>query len=158
MSFIHTPAGASSTLRTTTPMFALGTVGTGTNGTRWIYVKATAAISAYYVAAIDESFNATPATAALATQGHIPGFCQTAFASGDYGFIPTAGTSDLKVKTAAATVKDSALYIGSSGASDGVVASTTTGGNLLNGVVTVSTAASGGVLPYIIATNPWFTP
>jgi hypothetical protein len=157
MSFITEPAGASPTRRTTDAEFALGTKGRGNNGTEWLYVKASVAISQYYVGAVTEAFLMAPATAALASEGHIPAFPQTAFAINEYGWVPTKGSGDLKIKTLGAIVKDSALYVAGSGASAGQV-SLSTSGTLLNGVVTVSTAASAGALPLIIATSPWFTP
>ena len=157
MSFIHTPAGAAPASTSTDKKFALGTIGHGSNGTRWMYVQASAAISQYYVAAITEAFLAAPASAALGSEGHIPGFPQVAFAASDYGWMPISGSGDLKIKAVA--TKDGPLYVGSSGAtSSGYVVTNTTSGTLLNGVVIVSTAASAGALPLIIANNPWFSP
>lgn len=150
-------AGVNLGTTSTDAKFSLGTTVQGDNGTTWMYVKAGSAITQYDCVAINSSYSAVPATAVLGGQGIVPGFAQIAFANADYGWVALRGVG-LRVRTAAATVKDSALYVGSSGASAGQVASTTTGGNLLNGVVTVATAASAGVKPAIIATNPWFTP
>lgn len=139
--------------------FALGTTVQGDNGTTWIYVKATTALTQYDVCAINEDCEAVPATSALALQGKTPSFAQVAFTVNYYGWVALRGAGGLRIRTAASTTKDSKLYVGLTGNSAGVVGSTSgTGTTLLNGVVTVATAASAGVKPEIIATNPWFTP
>lgn len=160
MSFITEPAGANPALTHTVPQFKPGTIGRGNNGTEWMYVKASgAAIKQYYVAAINNSFGAAPASATTAAQGYKPGIAQAAFAQDEYGWVAVRGGGDLKVKTAATCVKDSQLFVGTTGNSAGVVGSSSaTGSCKLNGVVTVTTAASAGALPTVTMTSPWFTP
>lgn len=160
MSFITEPAGANPALTHTVPQFKPGTIGRGNNGTEWMYVKASgAAIAQYYVAAINNSFGAAPVSSTTAGQGYKPGIAQVSIASGEYGWVAVRGGGDLKVKTAASTVKDSLLYVGTTGNSAGVVGSTSATGRVaLNGVVTVQTAASAGVLPLVTMTSPFFTP
>lgn len=118
------------------PKFPLGTVALGTDGTEWMYVKATSAIAANYCAAIDHDFNAVPITAALAAAGHTIGFAQTAFSSGDYGWIPLRG-SNINVAVAASCAKNVQLYTtATAGVLDDTATSTQT---LLRGVVIVTT-------------------
>lgn len=150
--------GAKLDTTSTDAKYALGTRAFGNNDTEWCYVLSSGAIRQYDCVAIDEAFTASSVTLALATQGHSPGFAQVAFATAEYGWVALSGGGALKVRTASSTVKDSPLYVGASGASAGIVQSVSgTGRLLLNGVVTVATAASAAVYPVIIASNPWFT-
>jgi len=160
MTYAITPiVGIDTSTTSTYARFSLGVTIMGDNGTTWMYVKAGSAITKYDCVAINSSFSAVPATSTLAGQGITPGFAQVAFANAEYGWVALRGASGLKIRTAASTVKDSKLYIGTTGNSAGVVGSTSgTGSNLLNGVVTIATAASATVYPGIIATNPWFAP
>lgn len=160
MAFATSPiVGANLGSTSTEQLFALGTRVIGDNGTEWLYVKAGSAVTQYDVVAINSSYSAVPVTSTLAGQGITPGFAQIAFAANDYGWVALKGASGLRVRTGASTVKDSLLYVGTTGLSAGQVGSTSATGRVaLNGVVTVATAASAGVKPAIIATSPFFTP
>lgn len=160
MAFATSPiVGANLGATSTEAQFALGTRVIGDAGTEWMYVRAGSAVTQYDVVAINSSYSAVPVTSTLAGQGITPGFAQIAFAANDYGWVALKGASGLRVRTGASTVKDSLLYVGTTGLSAGQVGSTSATGRVaLNGVVTVATAASAGVKPAIIATSPFFTP
>lgn len=131
--------------------WAMGTVVNGTDGTRWMYVQANGAITAYDAVAIDEDFQAAPITKALADTGLEIGFAQMAFTDNDFGWVAMAG-SNISMRTAAASVVDSALYTSTTA---GVLSSTTnTSGTKIDGVVAVVSAGTQITTVEIIATYP----
>jgi len=138
--------------------FELGTIAHGNDGSEWMYVKATTALTQYDVAAVNGSFAAAPASSTLAAQGYRPASAQAAFTVNYYGWVALRGIG-LRIRTAASTTKDSRLLIGTTGNSNGVVGTTSASGSIaLNGVVTLATAASAGVKPASAWNAPWFTP
>ena len=150
--------GVDLTTPTSDAKHKLGTIVHGNGQTEWVYVKATTALTQYDVVAVNGSHEAAPASSTLAAQGYTPASAQVAFTVNYYGWVARRGTG-LRVRTAASTVKDSRLLIGTTGNSNGVVGTTSASGSIaLNGVVTVATAASAGVKPASVWNAPWFTP
>ena len=150
--------GGDLTTPTSDAKHAVGTIAHGNDGSEWMYVKATTALTQYDVVAINGSFEAAPASSTLAAQGYRPGTAQVAFTVNYYGWVALRGIG-LKVRTAASTTKDSRLLIGTTGNSNGVVGTSSASGSIaLNGVVTLATAASAGVKPASAWNAPWFTP
>ena len=137
--------------------FKLGTTLDGTDGTTWVYVQASGAITQYNVVAIDEDYQAISATSTLAGAGHKPGFAQVAFADEDYGWVAVRG-SNILVRAASSCAADAKLYVGTTGLSAGVVDdASATGRVTLQGVVLVSANASSTTTALeVIATNPIF--
>lgn len=130
---------ASTTAGTTTDgvnaKFALGTSILGSDGSRWVYVQAGAAITQYFTVAIDENFQAVHITSTLAKAGHGVGFAQVAFADNDFGWVCTHSGGNISVRVAAACAPDVQLY---TTATAGVLDDTaTTTACLLRGVVIV---------------------
>lgn len=136
--------------------FKLGTCVKGSDGTEWIYVQASGAITQYSCLAIDENFQAAAVTSALAGAGHKPGFAQVAFSDNDIGWVAIRG-SNISVRAASACAADALLYVGTTGLSAGVVDDASASGRVtLQGVVLVTAAVTGTQAEEIIATNPIF--
>lgn len=158
MPYITIPVGASPSLTHTTPaQGALGTIGFGSDGTKWVYVQASGAIIQYNVVAIDEDYTARAATSALAGAGHKPGFAQVAFADNDYGWVAVAG-ANINIRAASSCAADAKLYVGTTGLSAGIVDdASATGRVTLQGVVLVAANASSTTTALeCIASNPIF--
>jgi hypothetical protein len=75
-----------------TAKFKLGTIVHGDNGSEWIYVECSGAVSQYHWVAIDENFLAVVGTTALAEVKHRFGLAQIAFTSAGYGWVAIRGT------------------------------------------------------------------
>lgn len=137
----------------TTPKFALGHVVEGENGSRWMYVLASGAITQYDYVCIDEDYTARAGTKANVDAGHSIGFAQVAFASADYGWVAMQGRGNISVRTADSTSADVALY---TTATAGVVSSTSTSQTQIKSLVAVAANSSGGVAAReVIATHPF---
>ncbi len=132
--------------------FRLGQTVTGSDGSRWIYVQAAAAITQYDCVAIDEDYQATPMTKALADAGHQPGFAQVAFDDNDFGWVATHLPGNGSVRVAASCAADVQLYTtGNAGILDDTSASQT----LIRGVVIVAAGTSSGASAReVMAVNP----
>lgn len=137
-------------------LFALGTVVDGTDGSKWIYVQANGAITQYDVVGIDEDYQASTITSALAGAGYLPGFAQVAFADNDMGWVALRG-SNINVRAAQSCAADTLLYVGCTGVSAGVVDdASVTGRVTLQGVVLVTAGGTGTTSREVLATNPIF--
>lgn len=133
--------GVDFTATPTAADFDLGTTVLGSDGTKWVYVKAGGAITQYDAVAIDENYAALALTKALADAGHAVGFAQVAFTSGDYGWVAVEG-SNIKVRVAISCAADVALYTtGTAGIVDDTSASQTK----LTGAVVVAAGSASGV-------------
>ncbi len=133
------PVGANYTLTHSSPVFRLGEKGAGTNGTEWIYCKASGAVTEYQAVGIDEDFTAYPLTTALAARSDLIGFAQVACATTYYTWVATKG-SDIKVRTKASAVADTQLW---TTASAGVLDDATAAGAMkIDGVTLVSSAST----------------
>jgi len=73
------PVGANFNLRTTDADFDIGTAAIGTNNTAWVYVKASGTIATGTCTVASSTFLATDASGAWTAD--------TAFASGEYGWV-----------------------------------------------------------------------
>jgi len=121
--------------------FALGTIERGADGTMWMYVHASGAITLYDCVAIDENYEAAAITTALAQAGHQVGFAQAAFSDNDFGWVAICG-SNIRVRAAAACAPDILLYTSATaGVLDDDGTSTREG---IVGVVLVGTATATG--------------
>lgn len=133
---------------------ALGTVTTGSDGTRWMYVHANGAISAYATVLIDQSFEAVAITTTLATSGaansgNRVGIAQVAFADNDYGWVAIAGTN-IKITTSTSALANVALYTTTSA---GILDDSSAGCRVV-GIVAVSANSTAGQTVVAIASNP----
>jgi hypothetical protein len=132
--------GVDFTATPTTAGFDLGTRVLGSDGTEWVYVQASGAITQYDAVGIDENYQAAALTKAIADDGHQIGFAQVAFTDNDYGWVATRG-SNISVRVAASCAADVALY---TTATAGVLDDTSTSQTNIDGVVAVAAVATAG--------------
>ena len=143
--------GVDFTATPTTADFSLGTRVIGSDGTEWVYVQASGAITQYYAVAIDENYQAAHLTTALNGAGHMLGFAQVAFADNDYGWVAVRG-SNIKVKVAASCTADARLYTTTNaGILDDASASAA---SRVYGVVAVTAGATAATAVEVIASFP----
>jgi len=117
---------------------ALGTQAWGTNGSMYMFVLASSAITQYACVSIDPNFNASMATnTSLLTYPDV-GFAQVAIPSGQYGWVAMRGTK-ISVLSKGAVAKTTPLYISSSA---GILVTTTSSFALVTGIVTSTSYAS----------------
>lgn len=138
-----------------TPPFALGSKAVGTAGSVYMFVHCGSALSQYQCVAIDEDFSAFPATAALATGGHTPGFPQQDFAVNDYGWVPIESHGGHTLLVASSCAADVPLYTDVSTAGTLDDSATATQVAVL-GVRIVTTMASTTGQSEFIAVSPQF--
>lgn len=87
----------------TIPKFALGTRTQGSEGTEWLYVKASGTITAAgYVVSIDETFLAVQASTSNDAEGDLGGVAPMAFVSGEYGWVQVKGPTLIQVAASCA--------------------------------------------------------
>ena len=127
----------------------LGTQVLGDDGTKYVYVQASGAITQYDCVAIDEAFQAAAITKALADDGHKIGFAQVAFADNDYGWVATEGTVQVRYLTLCAA--DVALY---TSATAGVLDDTSTSQTKIVGLVNTVVVGGSTAASESIAVNP----
>lgn len=143
--------GANLANPTTTATFSLGEKQTGTDGSEWVYVQASGAITQYNYVCIDENFQAVAGTKALVDVGHTIGFAQAAFEDDEYGWVALKGTN-ISALLAASCAPDVALYTSSTA---GVLDDSSTSQTKIDGVVAVSTAGTASTNAIeVIATYP----
>jgi hypothetical protein len=119
--------------------FTPGQVIDGSNGSKWMYVQASAAIGANDYICVDEAFSASAGTKANVDAGYSIAFAAgTAFAQYDMGWVCVqARNSGVAVNVAAGTAADVALYTsGTAGQLD----DNSTSQTKIEGIVAVSAA------------------
>jgi hypothetical protein len=132
--------------------FKLGTLVEGTDGSRWVFVQAGAAITQYYTVAIDENFQAVHITSTLAKAGYGVGFAQVAFSDNDFGWVCVHAGGNISVRLAASCAADVQLYTtATAGVLDDTATSTAC---LLRGVVAVVAASNTASTREAIAIYP----
>lgn len=136
------------------PPFQVGTHAFGTDGTEYVFVKATTAVEQYSAVAISTTSQVVPLTLALLRQLTDYGFAQVAIAAGAYGWVAIRGQG-IGVLARIGSLANVPVYI--SNVSAGRVTTTsvrnTSGGTLVNVVLTTSstTTPSGAT----VANAPW---
>jgi hypothetical protein len=150
--------GANLDSPTTTQDFALGERSLGSDGTEYVYVQASGALTAYYAAGIDENYQCAPLSNTTAAGTPQPAYPQVAFADNDYGWVPVRG-SNISVKTRASCAADVLLYTtASAGRLDDTVGGS---GIAIEGIVLVvaasSSASAGSTVREVLATYPHLT-
>jgi hypothetical protein len=106
------------------------------------YVHAAGAITQYAAVSIDEAFEATMLTKALADTAVGVGVAQVAFADNDFGWVLRKGQGSILVLANCAA--DVGLY---SSASAGYVDDGTASQTLISGVVATASTSAAGVVP-----------
>lgn len=155
MSNTHHPltpiAGVMLDTPTETAQFALGTIVHGDNGTEWIYVKASGAITQYDCVGINEDFDAYAMLRTLSQDSDRIGFAQSAFTTAYYGWVALRG-SQIKVRVKASCAADAQLW---TTASAGVLDdATNTGAEKIDGLVIEDAASNATQAEFIKASWP----
>ena len=127
----------------------LGMRVTGPDGTEWMYVHASGAITQYDAVGIDENYEAAALTKAIADDGHTVGFAQVAFADNAFGWVALRG-SNINVRLAASCAADVSLYTTSVA---GVLDDTSASQTKINGVTAVVAATAGVTARELIAST-----
>lgn len=131
----------------TTALFALGATTSGNNGTEWVYVQASSAITANFVVVIDEAFAAAHLSTANDARGDLVGVAPVAFASGEFGWVCRKGVINAQVlASCAANVRLNTTATAGALDDDG-----TAGAMAIEGfVLTTARAASAGTAPALL--------
>jgi len=124
--------------------FKPGTIVTRADGSRWMYVQATEAVSQYMCVGVDENGQASKLTSALALVSYAIGVAQVAFAQYAFGFvlIDPANTNVYKVGVLSAC--DSDVDLNTSGTAGYLDDAYTTFVPLVGWMITTTLAATGG--------------
>lgn len=140
--FTQTYAISTSTPEIPAAPFNVGEIAKGENGSEYMFVKASTAISAYQVVAIDKTLAAAvPATVALVAQQQSRiGFAQVAIAAGSYGWVAIRG-SNIGVLSKKGSLANANLYISSTSPGSATSTSVRTSA-LLAGVILTTSATS----------------
>lgn len=85
-----------------TPPFAVGTQVNGINGSVWIYVQASAAITAAYACVISTTHTAAHMTTTTGLRGLLVGVPMVDIPNGSYGWLQVKGPANLQVLASAA--------------------------------------------------------
>lgn len=142
MSTTYCPIGVNLTATSASPVFGLGQVAEGSDGSKWLYVKASGAITQYMWVGITTAWVAAAGTKAMLDDGYKVGFAQVAFADTEYGWVCIkGGNSAVFVKAKNSCLPNVDLY--SSGTA-GFVDDTSASQTLINGLVLTDTATSSG--------------
>lgn len=136
------------------PPFVQGTHALGTDGTEYVFVKATTAVEKYSAVSISTLSAVVPLTLTLVRQMSEYGFAQVAISANAFGWVAIRGQG-IGVLARLGSLANVPVYISS--VSAGRVSTTsvraTSGGTLFNVVLTTSgtTSPSGAV----VANAPW---
>jgi len=110
---------------TTVPQHTVGQREFGTDGQEWMYIHTATAITQYDAVGIDENYEASALTKAMADDGWRIGFAQVAAADNDYMWVCLEG-SNVNVRVAGSCAADVSLYTtGTAGVLDDTSASQT---------------------------------
>lgn len=132
--------------------FALGDRFSGHDGKEFVFVRASAALSAGDVAIMDASYNASAASQSNDSAGARVAVMAAAIASGSYGWAQVYGVAS--VRASAAMTAGSAPMVAASG-SAGQILNATTGNFAIEGLqVTTGTAGAGTATALL--THPHF--
>ncbi len=132
-----------------TALFGLGQTVTGSDGSQWIYVNATSALTTGTVLAVTTGYSAQPATAsnllgsaALAAgspgNGETLAFSQGTFAAADYGWVVLRGANQYVAVSNISTL-GAALYIS---VNSGFLTTAAASGTMA-GIILLTASASG---------------
>ena len=129
--------------------FEVGKCVTASDGQKYMYVHASAAIAQYDVVGISETFEAAPLTKAMADDGWFVGAAQVAFADNDFGWVCVGGVAEINVLASCAP--DVALCTsGTAGKLD----DDTTSQTKIDGIVQVDAAVTSAANTTALMTFP----
>jgi hypothetical protein len=136
-----------------TAEYKLGETVKASDGSEFVYVHASGALTIYDCVGIDENYEAAAITKAMADDGFRVGFAQIAFVDNDYGWVAVRGHGDnFKCNVLGSCAADVVLYTSATaGALDDASSSQTK----IDGVVIITANASSGLASELcIATFP----
>ena len=130
--------------------FALGDVAWGSDGSAWVYVQASGAITGSgYSCVIDEDWQAAMATVTTTASafGQLVGVPATDFADDDYGWLQVFGVCEVQVAASAAAN----LTLNSTATGGTLDDNDLSGSEEINGLIlTTARAASAGTAPALL--------
>ncbi len=158
--FTQTYTVSSSTPELPGPPFSVGQHVLGTNGTEYMFVKASTAIAQWQAVSIDTTeAAAVPLTIALANAGAEIGWAQVAIAAAAYGWVAIRG-QQIGVLAKRASLAGVKLYVSST--SPGTLTSTSVRTSALVQGVTLTTSCTSAMLTTVnsvsgpvVATATW---
>lgn len=118
--------------------FQLGDFVYGADGTKWMFVQASGAITQYDWVGIDENMQAASLTKAMADDGFFIGVAQVAFADNDGGWVAVAG-ANINGAVLASCAADVGLF---TSATAGHLDDTSASQTKIDGVVAVAANAT----------------
>lgn len=133
----------------------------GSNGSEWIYVQSTGAITQGAMVGINRAYGATPVTGGLigtasSSLSFRVGFAQTAFASSQWGFVALNGNQVLIRIAGAAQLHDNLYTSDTAGTLAGGAATASTSQFQMFGVyLAASVSASGSTATAVTANLSW---
>lgn len=131
--------GANLTNPQASATFGLGDLHTDYRGYKWVYVKASSAISAYAYVCVDEAGAALNGTKALVDAGYQVAVAPAAFSADDYGWVQISGVCTML--TAGSVAADTSIY---TSATAGQVDDSSTSQTQLAGVVLTAATSTAG--------------
>jgi hypothetical protein len=114
--------------------FTIGERAFGNDGTEWMYIHCATALTQYDAVGVDENYEASALTKAMADDGWQIGFAQVAMSDNDFGWICMGG-SNQKFRSAGSCAADVSLY---TTATAGVLDDTSASQTVVSGVTAVT--------------------
>ena len=135
-----------------TAQFTLGQHASGNQDTMWVYVQMNGAATTGMICTMNTGPTATPAiTAAALTAANAQiGFAQTAFASGDYGWLCTRG-NNVYIRVSGTTSLSGVLYV----ATTSGVLHTTSASSTLAGVALIANTSATATNQAVLGNLTW---
>lgn len=122
------------------PPFTVGYQALGSNGSKWVFIKAASAITISQVVGVDQTtWLGAPLTKAMADAGRAIGIAPTAIGSGVYGWIQLTGSGSATLKNSC--LPNVPLY---TSASAGMLDDTSASQTRIYGIRSQVTATSSG--------------
>lgn len=136
----------------TTAQFTLGQRVSGSQDTMWVYVQMNGAATTGMICTMNTGPTATPAitAAALTAENAQIGFAQTAFASGDYGWLCYHG-NNVYIRVSGTTSLSGVLYV----ATTSGCLHTTSASSTLAGVAMISNTSATATNQAVLGNLTW---
>jgi hypothetical protein len=144
---LDTQAISTTSLEYPAPPFAVGTRAIGNNGTEWMYVQASAAVTATFACVISVTNTVAHMTTTTGLRGLLVGVPAVDIAANSYGWVQIKGPANLQVlASAAANVRLNTTATAGALDDDG----TSTTKEVLGIALTTARAASQGLAPAML--------
>jgi hypothetical protein len=141
--------GADFVTTTTVPHFALGTRMKGPDGSDWVYVRASGAVTGPgFAVVLTRTFGAAMVTNTNGLRGLAIGIPAVAFAANEYGWVQVYGACDIRVAASCAANVETTTTTTAGELDDAAGAGTK---EILGLVLTTAREASAGLAPGFIS-------